>query len=219
MSNASPKSRLYEQFSRVGKALSNPHRLELLEFIAQGEKSVERLAEISGMTVANTSQHLQHLRHAGLVSTRKESQRVFYSLTDDMIVDLMGLLRKISQKNLAEVELIVNTFFKSKDSLEPITHADLLKRIKAGLVTILDVRPPDEFAAGHIPGSINVPLKELERYAREFSANTEVVAYCRGPYCMLSFDAVEQLRKKGFKAKRLEDGFPEWKKAGFPVEK
>lgn len=219
MSGGGPKSRLFEQFSRVGKALSNSHRLEILEFLAQGEKSVERLSEISGMSFANTSQHLQHLRLAGLVASRKEGQRVFYSLSDDGIIDLMGAIRKISQKNIAEVDQIVNTFFLVKDNMEPVSHEELLKRIHDGLVTVLDVRPPDEYKAGHIPGSINVPLKELDKYMKEFDPNSEVIAYCRGPYCLLSFDAVEKLRQKGFKAKRLEDGFPEWKKAGHPVEK
>lgn len=219
MSANSPKSRLFEQFSRVGKALSNSHRLEMLEFLAQGEKSVERLAEVSGISIANTSQHLQQLRSAGLVVSRKDGQRVFYALSDDGIIDLMGSIRKISQKNLAEVDQIVNTFFLVKDKMEPVTHSDLMERIKKGQVTVVDVRPPDEYKAGHIPGSINVPLKELDKYVKEFDPKSEVIAYCRGPYCLLSFDAVEKLRQLGFKAKRLEDGFPEWKKAGHPVEK
>ncbi len=219
MGGNSPKGLLYEQFARVGKALSNSHRLEILEFLAQGGKSVEKLAEIAGLTVANTSQHLQALRHAGLVSARKESQKVFYTISDDSIIDLIGALRRVAEKNLAEVDVIVNSFFKVKDGMEPVSPDELLKRMDEGLVTVLDVRPPDEYAAGHLPGAVNVLVKDLEKYMKEFDPKSEIVAYCRGPYCVLSFDAVEKLRKKGFKARRLEDGFPEWKKAGRPVAK
>jgi rhodanese-related sulfurtransferase/DNA-binding HxlR family transcriptional regulator len=219
MGGNSPKGLLYEQFARVGKALSNSHRLEILEFLAQGGKSVEKLAEIAGLTVANTSQHLQALRHAGLVSARKESQRVFYTISDDSIINLISALRQVAEKNLAEVDVIVNSFFKVKDGIEPVSPDELLKRMDEGLVTVLDVRPPDEYAAGHLPGAVNVLVKDLEKYMKEFDPKSEIVAYCRGPYCMLSFDAVEKLRKKGFKARRLEDGFPEWKKAGRPVAK
>jgi rhodanese-related sulfurtransferase/DNA-binding transcriptional ArsR family regulator len=219
MGGNSPKGLLYEQFARVGKALSNSHRLEILEFLAQGGKSVEKLAEIAGLTVANTSQHLQALRHAGLVSARKESQKVFYTISDDSIIDLIGALRHVAEKNLAEVDVIVNSFFKVKDDMEPLSPDELLKRIDEGFVTVLDVRPPDEYAAGHLPGAVNVMVKDLEKYMKEFDPKSEIVAYCRGPYCLMSFDAVEKLRKKGFKARRLEDGFPEWKKAGRPVAK
>ncbi len=219
MGGNSPKGLLYEQFARVGKALSNSHRLEILEFLAQGGKSVEKLAEIAGLTVANTSQHLQALRHAGLVSARKESQRVFYTMSDDSIIDLISALRKVAERNLAEVDVIVNSFFKVKDGMEPVSPDELLKRMDEGLVTVLDVRPPDEYAAGHLPGAVNVLVKDLDNYMKEFDPKSEIVAYCRGPYCVLSFDAVEKLRKKGFKARRLEDGFPEWKKAGRPVAK
>lgn len=213
-----PKKLLFEQLARIGKALSSSSRLELLEFLAQGEKGVEALAKVSGLSVANTSQHLQHLRMAGLVTARKSGQNVFYSLSDDSVVDLMGMLRKIAENNLAEMEALINVYLKEKDALEPVRAKELLKRAKSGLVTVIDVRPPEEFAAGHVAGAINVPIKELESFAKKLDSEKEIVAYCRGAYCLMSFDAVERLRKKGFKAWRLEDGFPEWKRAGHPIE-
>lgn len=219
MSRNEFKQRLFEQFAKVGKALSSPNRLEILEFLAQGEKSVENLTILTGLSFANTSQHLQQLRHAGMVTARKDGQRVFYSLADEAAIDLLNMLRNIAEKNLAEVDHLINTYLKVKDSLEPVVADDLLERIKDGLVIVLDVRPTDEYAAGHIPGAINVPVKELEKQIKKLDNKKEIVAYCRGPYCVLSYDVVAQLRSKGFKARRLKDGMPEWKRAGLPVEK
>jgi rhodanese-related sulfurtransferase/predicted transcriptional regulator len=213
------KQRLFEQFAKVGKALSSPSRLEIMEFLAQSEKSVENLATLTGLSFANTSQHLQQLRHAGMVSARKEGQRVFYSLADEATIDLLNMLRNIAEKNLAEVDQIINTYLKVKDTLEPVEAEDLLERIKDGLVIVLDVRPADEYAAGHVPGSVNVPMKELEKQIKKLDNKKEIIAYCRGPYCVLSYDTVALLRNKGFKARRLKDGMPEWKRAGLPVEK
>jgi rhodanese-related sulfurtransferase/predicted transcriptional regulator len=213
------KHQLYEQIAQVGKALSTGNRLELLEFLTQSERSVESLAKLSGMSIANTSHHLRQLRQAGLVLARKAGQQVIYRVSDENVVTLLDLIREIAERNLADVEKLVTTYLKVKDSLEPVQSDELLKRIKDGLVIVLDVRPEEEFSAGHLPGAINIPLKNLKKNLRKFSSKKEIIAYCRGPYCVLAFDAVELLRKKGFKARRLEKGFPEWENAGLQVEK
>lgn len=212
------KQDLFAQFARVGKALGNGNRLELLEFLAQGERSVESLAKVSGLTVANTSQHLQHLRQAGLVATRKEGQHVYYRLTGEDVVQLMGCLRRVAEAHVAEVERLVNAYLTVKDNLEPLPADELLSRAREGLVTVVDVRPPEEFAAGHLPGAVNIPLSQLEERLADLPRNTEVVAYCRGPYCVLAYEAVARLRQDGYRARRLQDGYPEWKQAGLPVE-
>jgi rhodanese-related sulfurtransferase/DNA-binding transcriptional ArsR family regulator len=212
------KHELFTQFARVGKALSNGNRLELLEFLAQGERSVDELAKVSGLSMANTSQHLQQLRQAGLVSSRKEGLKVFYRLSGDDVIGLMDALRKVAERHVSDINVLVNTYLTVKDNLEPIPREELLERVRNGLVTVLDVRPPEEFAAGHVPGAVNVPLTELEKHLESLDPKHEVVAYCRGPHCVLAFDAVARLREKGVKARRLEDGFPEWKQAGLPVE-
>ena len=218
MSRPSFKKQLFEQFARVGKALASGHRLELLEFLAQGERTVEALAEVTGLSVANTSQHLQQLRQVGLVATRKQGLHVHYRLADADVSELLGVMQKIAEKQFAEVERIVRTYLTTKDGLDPISRNDLLKRAAEGEVTVLDVRPPEEYAAGHVPGALNIPVKELIAHLQALPQDQEVVAYCRGPYCVLAFEAVSQLRAHGFRARRLEDGFPEWKTAGLPVE-
>ena len=218
MSSSHFKHDLFTQFARVGKALSNANRLELLEYIAQGERSVDKLAKVSGLTVANTSQHLQQLRQAGLVKCRKVGLKVFYTLSGDDVIGLLNALRGVAERHVADVEQLVNTYLTVKDELEPLPRQELLQRVQDGLVTVLDVRPAEEYAAGHVPGAVNVPLSELEHYLKEFNPEQEIVAYCRGPHCVLAFDAVASLRDKGLKARRLEDGFPEWKTAGLPVE-
>lgn len=218
MSSGDFKHDLFTQFARVGKALGNGNRLELLEFLAQGERSVEALANVAGLTVANTSQHLQQLRQAGLATTRKEGLKVFYRISGDDVVDLLDALRRVAERHVADVERLVNTYLTVKDSLEPIPRTELLERVRDRLVTVLDVRPPEEYAAGHVPGAVNIPLSELEQRLDELGKNQEIVAYCRGPHCILAFDAVARLREKGIKARRLEDGYPEWKTAGLPVE-
>ena len=212
------KHDLFAQFARVGKALSNGNRLELLEFLAQGERSVEQLSKVAGLTVANTSQHLQQLRHAGMVTCRKEGLKVYYSISGDDVIKLLDALRAVAERHVTDVQHLVNTYLTVKDNLEPIPRAELLERVHDGLVTVLDVRPPEEYAAGHVPGAVNIPLQELEQRLEELGENQEIVAYCRGPHCVLAFDAVARLREKGLKARRLEDGYPEWKTAGLPVE-
>jgi len=212
------KSELFSQFARVGKALSNPNRLELLEFLAQGARSVESLASIAKLTVANTSQHLQHLRQAGLVTSQKDGLKVYYSISGDDVINLLDSLRDVAERHLSDVDKIVNTYLTAKDNLDPIPATELLERAKQDLVTVLDVRPKEEFDAGHVRGAINIPIEELEQHLEQFDPEQEIVAYCRGPHCILAFDAVARLREKGFRAHRLENGYPEWKVAGLPVE-
>jgi rhodanese-related sulfurtransferase/DNA-binding transcriptional ArsR family regulator len=218
VSSASFKHQLFSQFARVAKALGNGYRLELLEFLAQGERSVDALAKLAGLSVANTSQHLQSLRRAGLVSARKDGLRVIYRLADPAVVELLSVLRTLAEKNLAEVGKLVATHLSVKDHLEPVSAAELLQRLRAGAVTALDVRPPEEFAAGHLPGAVNIPLNELEAHLGSLPADQVIVAYCRGPYCVLAYEAVALLRSKGFTAQRLDAGYPEWQHAGLPVE-
>ena len=212
------KQDLFSQFARVGKTLSNGNRLELLEFLAQGERSVEQLSKVAGLTVANTSQHLQQLRHAGMVSCRKEGLKVYYSISGDDVIKLLDALRVVAERHVSDVQHLVNTYLTVKDNLEPIPRAELLERARDGLITVLDVRPEEEYAAGHVPGAVNIPLKDLEKWIKKLDKNQEIVAYCRGPHCVLAFDAVARLREKGLNARRLEDGYPEWKTAGLPVE-
>jgi len=217
------KRELFSQFARVGKALSNGNRLELLEFLAQGERSVEQLSKVAGLTVANTSQHLQQLRHAGMVTCHKEGLKVYYNISGDDVIKLLDALRVVAERHVSDVQHMVNTYLTVKDNLEPIPREELLERARDGLVTVLDVRPAEEYAAGHVPGAVNIPLQELEQRLDELGKandkNHEIVAYCRGPHCVLAFDAVARLREKGMKARRLEDGYPEWQVAGLPVEK
>lgn len=218
MSDKSPKFRLFEQFAEIAKALSHAHRLELLELLAQGERSVEALAKVAGLTVANTSRHLQHLRRTGLVTTRKQGLYVFYSVADNDVIELLGSLRHTAERHISEVNRIVSGYFNERDSLEAISRQELLQRSKEGLVTVLDVRPPEEYDFGHIPGAVNVSVEDIEKCLRSLPKDQEIIAYCRGPYCVLAFEAVATLRGKGFKARRLEEGYPEWKAAGLPVE-
>jgi ArsR family transcriptional regulator len=217
-STSNPKRALYAQFAVVAKAIAHEHRLELLELVAQGERSVDALAERAGLSIANASQHLQQLRRAGLVTARRQAKFVLYRLADEAILSVLAAIHKVAERNVSEVERILRSYFHARDELEPVTRAELTRRMKKGLVTVIDVRPEDEFALGHVPGARNIPLGELKRHLSKLDRQSEVVAYCRGPYCVLSFEAVAQLRKLGFKARRLEDGLPEWRAAGFPVQ-
>jgi ArsR family transcriptional regulator len=213
-----PKQALFAEFAAVARALGSPRRLEMLEHLAQGERGVEALAERVGLSVANASQHLQQLKRAGLVASRRDGKFVLYRLADDSVVALMQALFDVGERNLAQVDRILRSYFAERDNLEPVTRAELLERTRDGLVTVLDVRPADEFAAGHLPGALNMQLSELEARLAELDPAQEIVAYCRGPYCVLSFEAVAALRARGFKVRRLEDGFPEWRAAGLPLE-
>lgn len=217
MSSESAKHVLFGQFAAVAKAAAHPHRLELLEQLAQGERSVEVLADRVRLSVANASQHLQHMRRGGLVAARRDGKFVLYRLAGDAVLTLVASLRRVAEAQSAEVERVVRSYFEHRDALEPVTRAELMDRLQAGVVTVLDVRPEDEFALGHLPGAINVPLAELGRRLSALDPSHEIVAYCRGPYCVLSYEAVAQLRTRGFKIRRLEDGYPEWRAAGLPV--
>ena len=218
MSSESPKRAIFAQLAIVAKAIGHAHRLELLEQLAQGERSVEVLANRTGLSIANASQHLQQMRRGGLVIARRDGKFVLYRLVDHSVIELMATLSKVAEQHVAEVDRIVRSYFHDRDNLEPVSRKELARRIKDGLVTVLDVRPADEFALGHLPGAVNISLKALTRHLKKFDRSREIVAYCRGPYCVLSFEAVATLRARGFNVRRLEDGFPEWKAAGFPVE-
>lgn len=217
MSSQGPKQALFAQFAAVAKSLAHAHRLEILEQLAQGERSVEVLAQRADLSIANASQHLQHMRRAGIVANRRDGKFVYYRLADDAVLELLAALRRVAERNVAEVDRLIRSYFNDRDSLEPVSRAELLERSRASAVTILDVRPEDEFALGHLPGAVNIPLRALEARLFELDPSQEIVAYCRGPYCVLSYEAVAVLRTHNFKVRRLEDGFPEWRAAGLPV--
>jgi len=217
MSTQSPKQVLFGQFAAVAKCLSHPHRLELLEQLAQGERSVEVLAQKVGLSTANASQHLRSMLRSGMVTTTRKGKFVLYSLADHAVLDVLSSLRRIAERNSAEVEKLVRNYFDGLDTLEPVTRKELMRRLSGGGVMVLDVRPEDEFGLGHLPGAVNIPLRKLKARLSQFKRSQEIIAYCRGPYCVLSYEAVAALRRFGFKARRLEDGLPEWRAAGLPV--
>jgi rhodanese-related sulfurtransferase/DNA-binding transcriptional ArsR family regulator len=213
-----PKLALFTEFAAVARAIGHPHRLEILEHLAQGERGVEALSQRVDLSIANASQHLQQLKRAGLVASRRDGKFVLYRLADDTVLNLLSALRQVAERNGAEVDRIVRGYFADRDSMEPVSRGELLERSRTGLVTVLDVRPADEFAAGHLPAAINIPLSELETRLAELDPGKEIVAYCRGAYCVLSFEAVAALRAFGYTARRLEEGLPEWKAAGLVVQ-
>jgi len=213
------KTAIYEQFARVSKALGSAHRVELVELLSQGPRTVEALARLTDMSVANTSAHLQVLRGAGLVESTKDGLFVTYRLADPTVGDLLLVVRRVAEARLAEVDRITRAFLAENAQAEPIDEKALRARVRKGEVTLLDVRPPEEFASGHIPGALSVPLPELAKRLSTLPKRREVVAYCRGPYCVLAVEAVKQLRAKGFKAVRLEDGVLDWAAHGLPVER
>jgi rhodanese-related sulfurtransferase len=212
------KDAIYEQFARVGKAASSPKRLEILDVLCQGERTVDALAGETGMTVANVSQHLQVLRGARLVEAEKNGVFVTYRLPDGLVCEFFRSLRTLAEDRLAEVEQIVKRFLAGRDGMEAVDRESLLERIRTHEVTVLDVRPREEYRAGHIPGAISVPLRELEARLSELPRNQDIVAYCRGPYCVLAVEAVETLRAMGYHAVRLEESIQDWQARGFPVE-
>lgn len=219
MSSTGPKQAIYENLAEVAQALGHPHRLELLEHLAQGVRSVEELSARAHLTFANTSRHLQILRRARLVDTERRGKHVLYRLAGDTeVVALIKALGRVGERNIAEIGRVVTDYFHARDALDPVSRDELVARLRDDLVTVLDVRPEDEFALGHLPGALNIPLAELERRLAELPKDQEVIAYCRGPYCVLSFDAVAALRARGYRVRRLEDGYPEWKAAGLPIE-
>jgi DNA-binding transcriptional ArsR family regulator/rhodanese-related sulfurtransferase len=212
------KSRLYAQFARVGKALASPHRLEVLELLGQGERTVESLAAELELSIANLSQHLKALREAALVESRKQGQFVFYRLADPAISELCRALRTVSERRLADLDRLVRDQFGDRATAELVSMPELLKRVKSAHVVVLDTRPAREYEAGHIAGAISVPIYDLRRRLKELPKDREYVAYCRGPYCVYADQAVELLKTKGRRASRLVEGFPEWRAAGLPIE-
>jgi len=217
MAENDPKAMLYEQFARIGKVLGNAKRLELLHLLGQGERSVESLARASGLGLTTASAHLQVLRQARLVETRRDGVKVFYRLADDTVYRLLLALQEVGRVRLAEVQQIARDYFEARDEFRPVTREELQERLKRGEVVVLDVRPVDEFRAGHIPGAVSIPAEELAARLDELPSS-EVVAYCRGPYCVLATAALNVLGASGWRASRLEEGFPEWRLAGLPIE-
>jgi rhodanese-related sulfurtransferase len=212
------KDAIYEQFARVGKALAAPKRLELVDLLCQAPRTVEALAEQAAISVANASQHLQILRAARLVTAERKGLYVEYRLADEKVCRFFQSLRSLAESRLAEVERVARAYFEERGALEAVPGDELLRRVRDGEVTVLDVRPTEEFQAGHIPGALSVPLPELKKRLTDLPKNREIVAYCRGPYCVLAIEAVELLKKKGFRAHRIEQGVVEWRARGWRVE-
>ena len=213
------KDALYEQFARLGKAAGSPKRLEILDLLRQGERSVDGIAAATDLGLTTASAHLQLLRQARLVAPRKEGTRVFYRIADETVSHFMNALQELARARLTEVEQTVRTYFTARNALDPVGRDELLRRVDSGEVMLLDVRPVEEFAAGHIRGAVSIPLEELSARLDELPADLEIVAYCRGPYCLMARDAIELLHASGRRARRLEDGYPEWQAAGLPVER
>ena len=216
MGDRAAKNALFDAFAEVAKALAGGRRAEIVDVLAQGERSVEQLADEIGQSIANTSHHLRAMAHAGVLRTRREGTRIVYMLASDRVGDLWAAMRDIAEEHVAGIAELAEAYVGNRAELEPVTRRELEARLEAGDVVVLDVRPATEFEAGHIPGARSVPVGELRRL-RSLSKDIEIVAYCRGPYCVYADDAVRQLRRRGFIAARLEDGFPEWKRAGLPV--
>jgi rhodanese-related sulfurtransferase/DNA-binding HxlR family transcriptional regulator len=217
MPSRAAKSALFDAFASVAQAMGNGRRAEIVDVLAQGERSVEELAEEIGQSVANTSQHLQVLARAGLVRTRRDGTRVFYRLASERVGDLWAAVRQVAERQVAEVHVLAGDYLGDRDGIEQLSPPELEQRLGRGEVVVLDVRPESEYRAGHIAGAISAPLPALEGVAQSLPRRREVVAYCRGPYCVYADDAVRFLRRRGYRARRLEDGFPEWKQAGLPV--
>jgi len=212
------KRKLYGELSRIGRALASANRLELLEVLAQGERTVEVLSREAELSNSNASQHLKVLREARLVESRKDGLFVYYRLVAPEAFELVYAMRQLAEQHMAEVERLVRSYFRNRDELEPISREELVRRAKDGTVIVLDVRPVEEYRAGHIPGAISVPVDELVARLAEIPRGREVVAYCRGPYCLMAHAAVEKLRARGRRARRLVDGFPEWRAARLPID-
>ena len=218
MPTEKPRRTAFSHFALIGKALSHGHRLELIDMLAQGERNVEDMARSLRLSVANTSQHLQRLLRVGLVATRRDGQHVFYRLADDAVIGLTTDMRRIAESNLAEVQKLSAAHFTSKDTLEAITRRELLDRMRRHKAIIVDVRPRGEYAAGHLAGAVNIPFAEIKRELSRLSRDKEIVAYCRGPYCTLVYRAIAVMRENGYSVRRLEEGYPQWKFAGLPIE-
>jgi rhodanese-related sulfurtransferase len=217
MADREAKDALFDAFAEVAKALANGRRAEIVDVLAQGERSVDEVADELGQSVANTSHHLRALARAGLVRTRRDGTRIFYALAGDKVVGLWSAMRDVAAEHVAGIERLAAAYLGDREGLEAISRDELSARLRRGDLIVLDVRPEPEFRAGHIAGARSVPVTELRRQLRSLPKDAEVVAYCRGPYCVYADDAVRELRRRGYRAQRLEDGFPEWKQAGLPV--
>ena len=217
MTHRELKDPLYAQFARIGHAVASPKRIELLDLLAQGEKTVETLAEQTATPVKNTSAHLRVLRQAGLVETRREGTYVYYRVAGPDVSDFVRRLQTLARGRLAEVERVAQLYVDGRDELEPVSLRELRRRMREGDVTLIDVRPEEEFRAGHIPGALSIPVAQLKRRLAEIPKRREVVAYCRGPYCVYSVEAVGILRKHGYRARRAAEGVPDWRASGLPV--
>jgi rhodanese-related sulfurtransferase len=217
MSHREFKDPLYAQFARVGHAVSSPKRIELLDLLSQGEKTVEQLAEQAATPVKNTSAHLRVLRQARLVESRRDGTYVYYRLAGEDVFRFLRDLQTLARSRLAEVEQVARLYIDGRDELEPVSVAELRRRLRDGDVTVIDVRPEDEYRAGHIPGALSIPVAQLRRRLADIPKRREVVAYCRGPYCVYSVEAVEVLRKHGYRARRVDQGLPDWRASGLPV--
>jgi ArsR family transcriptional regulator len=217
-SSNNPKRAVFAGLAVMAQALANAYRIEIVELLGQGERTVEQVAQRLGLLFANASQHLRLMRQAGLLISRREGKNVYYGLRDPGVVDLLAGLGRLAEQNLADVRQVMADYFHERDALEPVSREELAARMRDGAVTVLDVRPEDEFAMGRLPGAVNIPLSAIEQRLAELPVDREIVAYCRGPYCVLSFEAAALLRSRGYSIRRLEDGFPEWKAAGLPIE-
>lgn len=217
MGSREAKEALFEALASVGKALASGRRAEIVDLLAQGERSVEDIAAELDQSVANTSHHLRNLARAGLLRTRREGTRVFYGLASEQVAQLWAVMRGVAADHVAEVDRLAQAYLGRPNGLERITRDELATRLRTGEVTVIDVRPVPEYEAGHVDGARSIPISDLERRLDALPRDAELVAYCRGPYCVFADDAVRLLRRRGFEARRLEDGFPEWKRAGLPV--
>jgi rhodanese-related sulfurtransferase/predicted transcriptional regulator len=217
MSDRAAKDALFDGLATVAKALGNGHRAEIVDLLAQGERSVEELAGELGQSVANTSQHLQHLLRAGLVRTRRDRNRVYYSLASPRVAQLWAAVTEVAAEHVAEIDQLAAAYLGDRSKLSTVSREELAQRLRDGDVVVLDVRPEPEYKAGHVAGAISLPVGELTRRLRDVPKDRRVVAYCRGPYCVYADDAVRTLRRRGYHAARLEDGYPEWARAGLPV--
>jgi rhodanese-related sulfurtransferase/DNA-binding HxlR family transcriptional regulator len=212
------KDQMYEQFARIVKALGNPRRLEIVDLLAQGERTVEEIARETSLSIANASQHLQTLRSAHLVEVRRDGLYAYYRLTDENVFRVWQSIRTLGETHLAEIDRIVRTFLEDRDDLAPVSAQELIKLSEASSIVVLDVRPDEEYRAGHIPGARSMPIDKLESYLKQLPNDKEVIAYCRGPYCVFADEAVALLRERGYKARRYDKGLPDWRASGLPVE-
>jgi rhodanese-related sulfurtransferase/DNA-binding HxlR family transcriptional regulator len=217
MGDRAAKDALFEALASVAKALGNGHRAEIIDVLAQGERSVEDLADEIGQSVANTSHHLRSLARSGILTTRRDGTRVYYRLASERVADLWGAMRDVAAAHVADIDRLTRAYLGAPDGVEEITRAELAQRLDAGDLIVLDVRPVAEYEAGHVRGARSVPVSELRRHLRDLPADADIVAYCRGPYCVYANEAVRQLQSRGYRAQRLQDGYPEWQRDGLPV--